>query len=158
MPSFKIVTQLIIFALVMLVSLGIYFAFLTPGLSLDFTLSKGHLIAVMSAYTAEDIQWHRFGTAVLDSALPVAYTLAGLFALRRYAQGTLRLVFSGMLLAGMSVDFWENAMNLQMLSGDFSQVDAHVWATRAKFVLLLPPLGWALVQWLREASARRQGT
>ncbi len=155
MPSFRLVSFAVIFALLVFATLAVFYALvLSTGISLDFVMTVGWVERTLAQYTQADIKWHRFGTLYVDTVLPVAYTAAGFLAFRRYFKGSMRVALSALVLAGMCVDFWENTMNLQLLDGQTELIARHVMATWIKFSLLLPALGVGLVCWVREALAR----
>ena len=154
MPSFRLVSNTVILALVATATLGVFYALvLTPGVSLDFVLTVSWAESTLAAYTDADRAWHRFGTIYLDTVLPVAYTAAAFLVFRRYFKGRVRIALSALVLAGMCADFWENTLTLQLLDGQADIVARHVVVTWIKFVLLLPALAVGLTAWAREVLA-----
>ncbi len=154
MPSFKIVTFAIFAALTLFALLAVYFAGLTPAISLDFTFTPAQVQGLLASYNEVDVARHIWGTRVLDTVFPLAYALAACLAIWRYFQGTMRIVLCTFVVAGMAMDFWENSLNLRLLAGEAGLARMHVTVTWLKFCLLLPAMGWALSRWIREVLGR----
>ena len=151
MPTKTLTTVLIIIALAAFAALGIYFAQLPGGRSLDFIFTVRGLVSALDMWSEADKAYHTWGTRVLDSLLPAAYTTAALVAFARYYTGTKYWVYSALVIAAMTFDFWENSMNLDLLAGGRLMAVPHVFATWAKFLCLIPviPGLWLWVQDLR---------
>ena len=154
MPSKSLTTALIIIALAAFAALGIYFAQLPGGRSLDFIFTVGGLVSTLDMWAEADKAYHVWGTRVLDSLLPTAYTAAALVAFARYYTGRKYWVYSALVIAAMTFDFWENSMNLDLLAGGRLMAVPHVLATWGKFLCLIPVLP-GLWLWVQDLSGQR---
>lgn len=125
-----------------------YFAALPGGLSLDFVFTRAAAIQLLDGLSPGDVHWHRMGTLIGDTVLPLAYGTATMLAILRYARGGLRIALAVMIFAGVGLDFLENALHIELLRGDLDVLGTHIFVTWAKFTLVVPPIVYGLVNWL----------
>lgn len=130
-----------------------YFGELPAGGLLDLALTQAQVISALGALAAEGahaLEYHSWGTLTLDMVLPALLCAFMLTGLVRYVTKAFAIGLGALAVLYMWVDYWENLLSLQLLSGGRS-FSANAWASALKFLFLLPPLAIVLTGLLRES-------
>lgn len=114
------------------------------GALLDFQLTGSAAREVLSAMSTGQREVHAWATLLGDTAYPAAYGafFGGLIA--RFG-GAWRVWLAAPLLAGVGLDFVENAVQALALIGAVDLLDIKTLVTPAKFALVIAGIAAALI-------------